>query len=493
MSKTVLAQASLTLYAYHLRTDISKGAEQLSDEADQIWEGLVELGKTLNISLLQNLKQKLICYNSHGEYEPTAENQLIFQRGSLLKPENKDFKFDLIRSITGKNLKLNGELGAFRLHDTYAIDLTLSCDDTISINELKQLNPKELLPPQYIQASIGQTLFLYGKLAAPCEDDEQLEKLADDYVAQLMVDGIQLELNSKGKLLNNLIFEYETLEIDSSKRCHLLIWFINQYTPTEKQFKQVFPHLLTLLCARHKILSAYNDYQPYNNEAKNLYSQLEEYVKNFENIATNQSYKLEDRLKEFKKLLAILATKAIDYSKCLWYIADYETTIATNIKNYESSYKKLRKLPHNNLSFLEEFIELTHNTYEAQLQIERQYLEPDAKLLQQLIDTIRGMVAVDQAELEDKKAKHDREHEAKAQEREKKLELLIAGVGAGLAFSSVSAAVMPKPSETLPPGFKCSIGGFSFLIDVGFHLLGGLIFGRCIVLILEKIRSSSSN
>ncbi|MEH2067146.1 MAG: hypothetical protein V7K47_03060 [Nostoc sp.] len=479
MSKTAFTQATLTLYAYHLRTDISKGAEQLSDEADQIWEGLVKLGHALQIPALQHLKQELICYTD-GKYEPTVENQLTFQRGSLLRAENKYLKLNFTASIKGENVELNGKLGAFRLDDTYAIDLTLSCD---SIDELKQLNPKELLPPQYIQASIGKTLFLYGKLAAPCEDDDSLEKLADDYVAQLMVDGIPLEFNSKGKLLSNLIFEYETLEIEPSKRCHLLIWFINEYTSTEKQLKLVGSHILPLLCARHKILSAYNDYQPYNHQAKNLYSQLEQHVKNFENIATNQSDQLEDRLEKLKKLLARVATKVVENSKHLWYMKDYETTIATNIKNYEFNYKKLRELPDNNLSFVEEFIELTHNKYEAQLKIDRQYLEPEAKLLQQLIDTIRGMVAIDQVE-------SDRLHEDNAKKREKKLELVITGVGTGLAFSSVSAAVMPHPSQTLPPDLKSRIGGSSFLIDIGFHLLCGLIVGMFMALIFSTIRSS---
>lgn len=470
MSKTILAKASLTLYAYHLRTDISMGAEQPSKDADKMWETLVVLGQTLQIPALQNLKQELICYNSEGQYEPIAENQLTFKRQSLLRSKNGELEFDLVRPIGCKDVKLNGKLYPFRLHDTYAIDLTLLCNNTIFIDKVKQLNLKELLLPQYLQASLGKTLLLYAKLAVECEDDECLENLADDYVVQLIGDKIQPQGHSKGKLLNNLIFEYETLEIEPLKRCHILIWFINKDTPTDKQLNQVSSHLLTLLCARHKILSAYNDYQSYSYEAENLYSKMESHIKELENITTNeQSNKLEERLEKFKVLLAKLLREIIDYSKYQTYAADYENTIATNIKNYELSFLKLSDSPDDNLSFLKEFLELSCYKYEAQIQIDRQYLEPGAKLFQQLIDTIRGMVAIDQAKLEVQKT-----------EREKRLGLLITsistGVASGLAFSSVSAAVMPKPSSNLSPPFKDSISGFEFLVDVGFHLLCGLFF-----------------
>ena len=493
MDKIILAQASLTLYTYYLRTDISKGAEGISKDADQIWERLVELGHTLQIPVLQSLKDELICYNPDGTYEPKAENKLTNQRGNLLRSPDKHPEFDLTVSITGKDLTLSGELTPFRLHDTYAIDLTLSSQGTIFVDELRLFNPKELLLPNFIPASIGQTLVLYAKFAMPVQDDYNLEDLADDCVTQLLGNRIQYQWDrNKGKLLNNLIFEYETLEIEPSKRCHILIWFINKDTPpTNEKLMDVSSNLLTLLCARHKILSAYNEYQNYNYKAENLYSELQEEVKNFDNII---SYLLETRLEKFKVLLAKLPIKIIDYSQCLMYGADYENTIKTNLKNYELSFEELNKLPDCDLSFLKEFMELTHQKYEAQIQTDRQYFQTGGKFFQQLLDIVQGMVAIDQVELAAQKAKRDIDHKDKAQKQEKRLELLITGVGTGLAASSISAAVMPKPSEILlPPSFKDSIGGFSFLIDVGLHLLGGFVFGIFISLTFWKIRSSSSN
>jgi hypothetical protein len=495
MSKTILAQASLTLYAYHLRTDISKGPEQPSEKAAQLWEQLVELGQTLEIPALQNLKHKLICYGSNDQYDPIVENQLTLKWQSLLHSKKDPLNFELIASTAEKDLRLNGVLCPFRLHDTYAIDLTLSSDDTIFIDELEQLNPKGLLLPQYIQASIGQTLLLYGKFIAPCGDHEKLQELADYCVAQILRNQTLPPITRKGKLLNNQIFEYETLEIEPSKRYHILVWFINPDTSIDNELKDVSELLLYLLCARHKILSAYDQCQRCVHQAEKVYSELEKYIEKFEAIALKDQF---HRLEEFKHLLVKLPTTAIDYSKYLRNLADDEITIATNIKNYKSNLNKLSELPGNDLSFLKEFIELTHKKYEAQIQVDRLHLEPGAKLFQQLIDTVRGIVAIDRAELEAQKAERDRANEAEAekrekaaQEREKQLEQVITLVGAGLAVSSISSSVMNNPSEQFQWVSKDNFSSnlvYIFLLNVGFHVLVGVMSAIFLSFVLFGMR-----
>ncbi|MBD2525249.1 hypothetical protein [Nostoc sp. FACHB-133] len=478
MSETTLAQGlyspSLTLYAFHLRTDISQGPEQTSAKADQLWEQLVELGNTLQFPALQDLKQELICYQN-GQYQPNLENQLTFKRQSLLRSNQDELECNPIAPIGSADIKLSS-FCPFRLHDTYAVDLTFSCNGAIFLEELEQLNPKKLLLPQHIKASIGQTLLLYGQPLLPA-DNEQLQRLADDCVAQLLDNQIQLFLTGEGKLLGNQIFVYETLEIEPSKRCHILVWFINpDTTPTDEQLTEVSEQLLELLCAYHKILYAYDECQWCFYEAEKLYSELEEDIKDFQIIVSKSR---PDRLKKFKQLLAKLPTKAIEYSKHLRDLADHETTIVTNIKNYESRFKKLSELGDDNLSFLKEFIELTHNKYKAQIQVYRQHLEPGAKLFQQLIDTVQGMVAIDRAELEAEKAELDQANEAKAQKREQQLERVITLVGTGLAVSSISTSVMPNPSEkylSISKDNMASNFALSFLFDVVFHILIGVIF-----------------
>jgi hypothetical protein len=489
MNKMIIAEASLTLYAYHLRSDVGQGADKPSEDANQLWERLVKLGQILQIPALQNLKQELICYQN-GQYDPTAENLLTLKWQSLLRPKKDDLDCDPITLTENTDVRLSS-FYPFLLHDTYAVDLTLSCNHAISLDELGQLNPKGLLLPKSIGASLGQTLLLYGEV--PLDSNEKLRTLANDCVGHLVGHQIKLQLNAEGMLIGNRIFEYNSQETEPSKQCHILVWFINPDALIDEYLGQVSEHLLQLCCAYHKILYAYDQCQWCFHQAEELYSELEQYIEHFQEVGANS---LEQRLEEFKYLLTKLPMKSITYSKYLRDLADHKTTIATNIKNYESSFKKLPKLPDDNLSFLEEFIELTHIKYQAQIQVYRQHLEPGAKLFEQLIDTVSGIVSIDRAELEAQKAERERVNEVKTQEREKaaqkrekRLELVITLVGTGLAVSSISASVISNPSEKFPLILQNSIS--SFLFDALFHLIVGIVFAIFMGVILWVMRRLS--
>ncbi|OKH43635.1 hypothetical protein NIES2101_29885 [Calothrix sp. HK-06] len=168
---------SLTLYAFHLRNDISQGAEKATVEASQLWESLADVGQTLGIEELQNLRQKLICYEN-SVYNPVVEEKIYPQQLTLLPSgeESIDFRF-----INHSGVDLNGLLSPFRLHDIYAVDLTLFSEDTIDITQLSQLDPKNILSSEKIRASLGQTLLLY---AEPVEALDDYQVLADTCVAQ---------------------------------------------------------------------------------------------------------------------------------------------------------------------------------------------------------------------------------------------------------------------------------------------------------------------
>lgn len=467
MSKISIAQRlcnpSLTLYAYHLRTDINNGPDQTSSDADQLWKSLVKLGCDLQIPELQNLKQQLICYQN-GQYAPESENLLRLKRQNLLRLQKESLDFQLMAPKGDKDLQLDGFLCPFLLHDTYAVDLTLLFNGSITLEQLKQFNPKKLLLPPYIQASLGQTLLLYGELMEPCNEDEVL-KLANDCVVQLLGTHNRFDLDGESKLLGNQIYEYETLERDPSKRCRILVWLINPKTPIIENLELVATYLLELLCPYHKILYAYDQAQWCQRQAEEISSFVDQFSKIFLNIT------LKDRVSKFynfKELLPELYKKTLEYSRYIRDLADHESTIAINIKNYESRFNKLGELgksAENDLSFFREFIALTYNKYQTQIQFSRQHLESGSKL----IDTVIAMVTIERAELE-------AAIEEAAQDREKRLGILITLLGTSLAFSSISVELI-KPSEKFSflnlckSDFVCR-----FPFDMFFHFIIGFIF-----------------
>ncbi len=53
---------SLTLYAFHLRNDITKGPQEVQSDAAALWEKLEQLAKFLQADELVSLRDCLICF-----------------------------------------------------------------------------------------------------------------------------------------------------------------------------------------------------------------------------------------------------------------------------------------------------------------------------------------------------------------------------------------------------------------------------------------------
>ena len=384
-----LRNPSLTLYAFHRRTDISKGVEQVASNASQLWDQLMGLGNMLQVPKLKSLRQSLICY-AEGQYQPSVEDQLPPGQQSLLLPGEESIDFPLVVQSDGTELKFSGSLSPFLIHDTYAIDLTLSSPNYLTLEQLNQLNPRGLLLPHHIQASLGQTLLLYAEVDALQKDDRVI---ADACVAQLFHNQAIPEFLDKGRLLGSSIFEYEFLSTDPTQQCHILVWLNhNQLAP---EVNEASERLLYLLNARHKILYAYDQSRWCDRQAKQLYSNLElNIVKRFDQIAQSP-----DHLQQFQTLLRNqLPQTAFKYAQYLRDLSDHATTISTNLHNYRQQLAKLARLPDCDLTFLQDFLDLAENKYLKQIQVDQSYLTPGQGLFQQLTETIRGLAELEQTE-----------------------------------------------------------------------------------------------
>ncbi len=149
---------SLSLYAFHLRHTLTELPGEVVTDANLLWENLVKVGESsLTFVGLKDLRSKLICYQN-GKYEPKREIGRILER--LIDAQD----LDLGSLPTPEGFKINANLQPFLLNDTYAVDLTLvpeSPNISIDIPQLQHFKPSSLLPSN-IQASLGQTLWIYS-------------------------------------------------------------------------------------------------------------------------------------------------------------------------------------------------------------------------------------------------------------------------------------------------------------------------------------------
>jgi hypothetical protein len=485
-----LNSLSITFYSFHLRNNINYGEKPVSD-ADKLWQQLTYLGHTLNIPELKTLASELICYENN-QYKPELENRVNKEYSSLLhhQAEGLDFSISVANGI-----KINGFIIPFLLHDTYATDLTLTSENPLNPDQLQAMNLFSDLQP-----SLGQSLLVYAQPNLSLDD---YNTLANTCANQIFDKSHNLEESKvKSSLLKCPIFVYENGENDPSKHCHIIIWF-NPNSTIPEQIDQVNEYLLYLLLSRHKILYAYHQSRICVANLKKEHTEIEQKINKFSQIAQSNN-----RLKQFKMLLIQLPQKSLQYSQLLRELSDHYNTIQVNEKNYRKFITKIETLPNSDSNFLQAFLDQVNDKFKPQIEADISFLSPANKLFEELINNIRGIVAIDQIQSDRKfkiiLQKRDEEFEKKLQEqnqkwleqlreqdeknadRDKKNQSLIAFFGTAFAVSGVSAGAISQPGKTLIETLslnnpvllkKNNLLTFIFFnsFDIVFHIIVGIL------------------
>ncbi|MEH2126422.1 hypothetical protein [Nostoc sp.] len=376
---------SLSLYAFHLCHTLTELPGEVVADANLLWENLVKVGEgSLTFVGLKDLRSKLICYQN-GKYDPKQEIGRISER--LIDAQD----LDLGSLPTTEGFKINANLQPFLLNDTYAVDLTLvpeSPNISIDIPQLQHFKPSSLLPSN-IQASLGQTLLIYGEVD-PSEDCDTLaKKLAIAFVAGTNLNPVPTQ---QGELFASLLFEYQALDPNEpdnlAKQCHILILINNSQATTGTLAEAAYNWLLNLLCSYHKILYIYKLARQRYREAREIYSDLENKIQNFNKlISRNQT-----QLSGLKNLMGKIPQKSFDYTRCLQDLQTHHTAITTNITNYRICLEKIQTIDSGNSpQSWQDFINKDCKKWQEQIQTDINYLTPGQELFGQFVDTIRGI------------------------------------------------------------------------------------------------------
>ncbi|MBV6625705.1 MAG: hypothetical protein KI793_22720 [Rivularia sp. (in: Bacteria)] len=400
-----VAYPKLTLYAFHLYKNLANDSKPV-ENANHLWEKCQEIGKKLDIPKLENLS--------------IPENQQL--------NKNKGFiEFTAIKHQ--KNLHLSGEINRLLIHDTYALDLTFRYPHSeIELPKLKGLNQDDCLLASNIKATLGQTLVFF---AQPLEIINDEKGFADACVKTLISESkfnqLNLSCQNQGKLLNSRIFEYNNDADSPQKQCHILIWLnTNQQTTDSENTEKFYYPLIDLLNCRSKIIYARYKSRCCYHEAREEYSKLEEKVNRFNNLKDNSA---NAKFKEFNQWLNEIPAISFNYSRCLRDLQLHKATIQTNIKNYKLYLDKIKKLCNqDNLEFLSSFVELAEDTFIEQINTDLAYLTPGQSLFEQLLQSIRGIVEIEQTK------------------RDRKLNTTINTIGIGFGGGAIISGVVTQHS-----------------------------------------------
>ncbi|MEM7581070.1 MAG: hypothetical protein AAF316_14735 [Cyanobacteria bacterium P01_A01_bin.80] len=408
-STAKVANPKLTLYAFHLYKNLANNSASI-ENTNHLWITFQQIGKKLGIPKLENL--------------PIPKNQEI---------SNEDFiKFTAIPHQN--NLHLSGEINRLLIHDTYAVDLTFRYPHPeVELTNLKGLNQDNCLLPININASLEQTLVFF---AQPVGNIYSAKAFADACVKALISEdtfnNLNLSCQSQGKLLNSPIFSYNNDADSPQEQCHILIWLnkSKETTDLEDSGEYYYP-LIDLLNCRHKIIYARSQSRYCYQKAREKYSKLEGRVNLFNNLKDKPA---DSKLKEFNQWLNEIPAISFEYSRYLRDLQLHKATIQTNVKNYKLYLDQITRLcKQDNLEFLSDFAELAEDTFVEQINTDLAYLTPGQSLFEQLIQSIRGIVEIEQT-------KRDRS-------LEKTLQIWGIGLGGGAIFSGVVVQHIDKINQ----------------------------------------------
>ena len=479
---------SITLYPFHLRDDSDEGYGQVARNAQSLWENLADnVGKEFNINELKSLRDKLVCYKN-GVYYPDgeAENLTLVK---LLIPDGKSLNFQPITQPD--NQKLDGFIYALRLQDTYTADLTFYYKDvTIKVADLTRLNPQGCLLPNTIQPSLGQTLLLY---AAPAVYNTY-RKLADESVKAFVQDKqpASVDFRAEGKLFGSPIFEYESREDDARQRCHILVWLQDNPQTLKSAATPTFNfYLMNLLCSRAKIGFVYGEAGKKYRQAQQIVGELEKKLPELGAIESEHNRQV--KLQKLKELLAEVHTKMLAFAQQVRYLQEDRNTIDTNAENYGEALTRIRGLciPGDNLDFWQRFLDLAENKYQRQIEIDLNYLIASQNLFQQSISTVRGMVEIEQVELDREQMELYKQQEDREKTRDRQLENIIFFVGTAIGGGQIFSAAYPLIKDTpiqWQPDFSLPLHPFAATIILS--LLFGLLFGLLMLGIAVLVRKT---
>ena len=472
---------SISVCYFHLNQTLAEPPDRVSPTAEFIWENLIKLSEKLPFTELKDLKSQLVCYEFDGEYQDFKhQTKTLNLINEWLTKEQKKIA---LTAIHKNQLAISGELQPFLWHDTYAFDLTLSpADDErdIAAAEIDLFEPSSLFL-ECSENTLGETIWLYGQTEIP---DTECQGVADELVRNLLKNtNFTFRLVDKGNLLKVPLFEYEISQANQPNKLYrILVWIDNQGISPD--VTSVYDDLFNSLLTRHKIEYVYQQAKKSYIAARKAYSELEAKITQF---------KQDKPLEELQKLLESMPELSMQYQRQLRNLQGHYTTIKTNQLNYQTYLQKFWQP--GDIPSWREFGEITCKRYLDQIEIYLSYIQPGKDLIGEFINTLRGLVEIEQAKSDRQlqQTLQNKENEEKDRDRNLQITIAVVGVGIGVAGVVSSSYTLAVDKPWASPSFQHPLPLHPFFSAIIVSCICGGVLGWLALLTARKVLKSSSD
>ncbi|MDZ8083178.1 MAG: hypothetical protein RMX35_29450 [Nostoc sp. DcaGUA01] len=372
---------------------------------------------------------------------------------------------------------LDGYYYPLQIGDTYALQVDYSgkLDAIGKVNDAPQYIDDEPFVKLKVEitnrlsqqtGTIGQTWLLWGKLTET-KTEPEVEEIAKECYTKIVSNyKWQRDFIGKGKLGEGTIFELwyhpQNLGVDGKEfwdefrksNYHVLIWLFPEHIlPDEmrKQVQNLYYDFLRLWQYRHKVVWSYYQSRYQKHILKRKYIEIQPSIQQTSELSKllqSNNIKLSKLQESLTKNLINLS----DYTIALNYLENQSLTIKLNLDNYQSHLADIQqKYTTSDLKFLEKFSksEFYGKKYQRQVEVDYAILSPGLTLLQNLNNTIQGIIDLEQT-------KSDRT-----------LNTTIAIAGVGLATSQIASAVILAQPNDYQQHLRFRAEVFSWSVGIG--------------------------
>ncbi|MBW4675632.1 MAG: hypothetical protein KME52_16885 [Desmonostoc geniculatum HA4340-LM1] len=357
-------------------------------------------------------------------------------------------------SFTGKvpldqtqDVLIKGFAHPLRIYDSYSLWLNLRRPEKenniptpdVDITFLSQFNQNNCLTFKEHPLFLGQTLLITGWLTG-AKDKQNAKEIAKECLTVVFPDSQkQPPFNRQGELFGSPIFEYGLFSQISNYQ-HVLIWLFAD-EQADIKFNQCYQELLDLFFFRTKVVKAYKDSREIYKQLDAACLQIEAEIDKVPKVGEQKSIGAAN-LTDLKNQLKTLPQLALTYTRLLRNLEEYQNTIAINAYNYQERSQKIHAIVGEDISFLENFNQKNSPFFQQQINADLGYFRHGSELLGRAIDSIRGIVEIEQAESDIKQAERDRT-------LNNTIQVLGIGFGGGAIISGVIVQHIDKINQPL--------------------------------------------
>ncbi len=406
------------------------------------------------------------------------------QKGFSIKPDHdkNPQRLDFWDTIS---TAVDGSYSLANFDDTNCLCYSCSVDQQVELSNIEhtltQIKDLALLPkigdlaPGKLSENgyLGQTWMISG-WTVPANNPIPEANAHQAYKAIITKEH---QHQNSGEFLGATVYEmwrgegrWDKIQKDS----HVIVVFY----PNEDKFAEAsksYNSWRYLFYCRHKILWAYEQGRELKLRLLEKYKHNLIDQKSLESLSTK-------KLEELKCELQKNINTVFNYVQDINLLQTQQHTVEVNERNYEKQCKEIFTTD----KFLEEFSKIVKDKYQVQLEKDYLGLNPGLAILENLTATIRGMVEIEQAELDKQQAERDRKLDKEQAERDRNFNTNIAIVGIGLATSQIASSVIL--AQQTPPKDIPFYQTQAFWYSIGTGAIASLVFWIILTEILPRLR-----